>query len=44
MSDVRGAIRSVDVGSVWVANAAELPGFDVTPRTARSRKPLFHGL
>ena len=33
-----------DLGSVWVANAAELPGFDVTRRTTGHRKPIVHGL
>ncbi len=33
-----------DLGSVWVANAAELPGFRVPRRTTGPRKPLFHGL
>ena len=32
------------MGSVWVANAAELPGFHAARRTTRPRKPLFHGL
>jgi hypothetical protein len=33
-----------DLGSVWVANAAELPGFHVPRRTTGPRKPIFHRL
>ena len=37
-------LTAPSLGSVWVANAAKLPGFDVTRRTTGPRKPLFHGL
>jgi len=41
---VVAGVHDADVGSVWVANAAELPGFDVIRRTTHLTKPSFHGL
>ncbi len=40
----RDGSGGVELGSVWVANAAELAGFNVTRRTTHLREPLFHGL
>jgi hypothetical protein len=39
-----GRTTGAEMGSVWVANAAKLPGFGVTRRTTRPRKPLFDGV
>ena len=40
---VVAGVHDVDLGSVWVADAAELPGFHVTRRTTGPRKPSIHG-